>query len=141
MAITTLTPADDAIRAARSLLFIPPVPSSLLVMPAIPATSRPMSSTVETRVADGSVPGSAEYRPSTLVSRTNRFARSRHATIEARVSLWPKRISATATVSFSLTIGRHEYSNRVRRVLRTFRQRVRWSKSLAVSSTWAAWMP
>ena len=120
-AMMTDPPATVANRAARILLFMPPVPRSLLVFPAIPAIESSMCATVSTSFAVGSWRGSAEYKPSTFVSKISSGACSKFATIAASWSLSPNLISAMLTVSFSLMIGSAEYSNNVMIVFRIFR--------------------
>ena len=58
--MTTDSPAAVARRAARSLLLMPPVPSSLLLAPAMPATASSMCGTVASSFASGFVRGSPE---------------------------------------------------------------------------------
>ena len=59
----------------------------------------------------------------------------------ARLSLSPKRISSTATVSFSLMIGTTPYSSSAVRVWRELRKRARFARSSRVRSTCATFWP
>ena len=63
------------------------------------------------------------------------------ATRAARLSLSPTLISSTATVSFSLMIGRTRNPRSVMSVFRAFRYRSRWLTSSWVRSTWATRTP
>ena len=121
MAMMTDSPAAVASRAARILLRMPPVPSTLLLPPAMSITLPSISGTVASNSASGCVAGSLAYRPSTLVSSTRSGACKRFVTIAARWSLSPKRISATLTVSFSLMMGKTPHSKQVTMVLRALR--------------------
>ncbi len=98
-------PAPVAIRAASTLVTMPPVPTPAL--PALPTSTPARSSGPRTRSSrlEPGFDGSPSYRPSTSDSSTSRSARTRCATSAASRSLSPNRISAVATVSFSLTIG------------------------------------
>ena len=103
---TTGMPAPVAIRAASTLVCMPPVPSPaapvLPIRTAVEVGGR--SRTSGTSELPGAA-GSASYRPSTSESSTSRSAWTRWATSAASRSLSPNRISVVATVSFSLTIG------------------------------------
>src|SRR5207302_475890 len=73
--------------------------------PATGIASRSMSVTTGITRALGSRFGSAVMSPPMSVSSTSRSAPTSAATSAERLSLSPYRISATATVSFSLTTG------------------------------------
>ena len=99
------SPADIQSSAAFSLVIIPPTESALPSVPAaIARKSSPISSTSEMRVP--SVLPSRVCKPSTVVSNTVRSARIMVETKAASVSLSPKRISSTLTVSFSFITGK-----------------------------------
>ncbi len=85
--------------------------------------------------------GSAVNSPGVSVSRAMRSAPTRFDTRAARRSLSPKRISSSATASFSLTMGTTPSSSRWSRVWRACRYCWRWKKSSGASSTWPATRP
>ena len=85
--------------------------------------------------------GSAVSRPGVSVSKTRSSAPTRCATSAASRSLSPKRISSSATASFSLTTGTTPSAARWRSVPRACRYCVRWTKSSGASSTWPASTP
>ena len=120
---------------------MPPVPSKLAVPPARRSISSVTSATTEMSVAFGFLRGSSVYRPSTSERITSRSASTRCATIPARLSLSPKRISSTATVSFSLMIGTTPNPSRAVSVCRELRNRARFVRSSRVSSTCATFTP
>ncbi len=84
---------------------MPPLPYAGFGSPAIASISGVISCASAIGRAVGSVRGSAVYRPSMSDSMTSASALAICATCAARRSLSPKRISAVATVSFSLIIG------------------------------------
>ncbi len=89
-------PAAAAIRAASTLVTMPPVPTPAL--PAVPMSTcarSPGARTSTIREVPGLL-GSPSYTPSTSESRTSRSARTRWATSAASRSLSPKRISSVA---------------------------------------------
>ena len=85
--------------------------------------------------------GSSVSRPAVSVSSTRRSAPTRWATSAASRSLSPKRISSSATASFSLTTGTTPSSSSRARVWRACRYWLRWTKSSGASRTWPAASP
>jgi hypothetical protein len=120
--MTQAMPASLALRAACSLLDMPPLPSGP-ELPASASTSRLTASTTGTNRALGSLRGSALCSPDTSLRMTNRSAPIRVATSDDRLSLSPKlkRISSIATLSFSLTIGSTPAPSSSSKVWRAFR--------------------
>ena len=102
---TTGMPAPVAIRAASTFVCMPPVPTPADPVPPIRTSSRSSSEVTSESSVVPAASGWPSYRPSTSESRSSRSACTRWATSAASRSLSPKRISAVATVSFSLTIG------------------------------------
>ncbi len=113
---TTGMPAPVAIRAASTLVTMPPVPTPAAPGdPMVTASRSAAERTSGSSRAPGRL-GGPSYRPSTSESSTSRSACTRCATRAARRSLSPKRISEVATVSFSLTIGRTPSSRSLAKV-------------------------
>ena len=104
-AIITLHPAAVAIFAASIFVFIPPEPMSDRLGPAIDSMSFVISPTTPICSASASSRGSAVYKPSMSLSKTNKSAFAISATRDANLSLSPNLISSVATVSFSLIKG------------------------------------
>ena len=98
-------PAAMSTRAALIFVIMPPEPTPDTAPPAAARMSRPTRSTTGMSVAAGSICGFAVYSPSMSESITMRSASMRQATSAAKVSLSPKRICSTDTVSFSFTMG------------------------------------
>ena len=98
-------PAVMRMRLARILVIMPPVPTEVVESPADAMIPASMRSTRGMKRASGSSAGLAVYSPSISESVTHRSAETRQETSAASVSLSPKRISSTVTVSFSLTTG------------------------------------
>ncbi len=106
-AMTVGIPAAAAIRAASTLLSMPPRPRC----DASPNAASSVAAPSETSSAPG-VPGLRVKTPSTSVRSTSSRARTRIATWAASVSLSPKVISSVAVTSFSLTTGTAPASNK-----------------------------
>ncbi|CAB4836406.1 unannotated protein [freshwater metagenome] len=89
LAMIARTPDQEAIRAADSLDAIPPLPR--LLPDSVAATESNGSSAATTSIssADGSVRGSAVYRPGVSVSSTSTSAATLCATSAAMRSLSP----------------------------------------------------
>ncbi len=104
-AITVVMPDHVAMRAAASFEAIPPLPTPERLTPARSTSSVSKAVTSSINVAVGSSRGSAVKRPAVSVKSTRCDAPTRFATSAARRSLSPKRISSSATASFSFTIG------------------------------------
>ncbi len=134
-AICTRTPDQEAILAAASLDAIPPLPRRVPRPPAMRSSSWSTSTISSINEPDESNRGSALSRPGMSVSSTSRSAETRLATSAASRSLSPKRISSSATASFSLTIGTTPSSRSFCRVLRAWRYCDRWTKSRGASNT------
>ena len=137
LAMTMSQPRAVTSLAARSLVAMPPVPRALPAPPARASMAGVTSSTVGMSLAAGSLRGSAVYRPSMSLRRISRSAWTAQATMPPRVSLSPTLISAVATVSFSLMMGRAPSSSRRAMVFSKFRRRSSWSTSSPVSRLWA----
>ena len=120
-AMTVRTPDQAAILAAAILEAMPPLPPVLPGPPASDSRAWSTSTISSMSDADGSRRGSADSRPGVSVSRTSSPAPTRWATSAARRSLSPKRISSSATASFSLTTGTAPSSRRRRTVPRAWR--------------------
>ena len=134
-------PATMSTRAALIFVIMPPEPT---VVPAPPATamiSGPMASTRPISFASGSKCGFASKSPSMSERMTMRSASTRHATSAASVSLSPKRICSTDTVSFSFTMGTTPKSSSRSNVSRACRYAWRSAVSRRVSSTVEVTMP
>ena len=104
LAIRVGQPDLAAKRAARTFVTIPPRPNT----PPPPAISNKRSSnarTEENSLALGLLRGSESNMPCWSVKIINNSAETCPATIAAKVSLSPKRISSVDTVSFSLMTG------------------------------------
>ncbi len=121
--------------AAASLEAMPPLPKGLPGPPARRSSSWSISTTSSMSDASASCRGSAVSRPGVSVSSTSTSARTRWATSAASRSLSPKRISSSATASFSLTTGTTPSSTRWRSVPRAWRYWVRCTKSSGARST------
>ena len=134
-------PAWVTFRAAASLVAMPPVPRLLPLPPAISIRLSVISSTRGIRRASGFSRGLPVYRPSISLTSTSASASTRRATVADRLSLSPKRISSTATVSFSLTMGTTPSSSSRWKVLWTFCRRSSCSTASPVSSTWETVWP
>ena len=104
-AMTVVMPDQVAMRAAANFEAMPPLPTLVPLEPATSTRSASMAFTSSINVAEGSSRGSAVSRPSVSVSSTRCVAPTRFATNAASRSLSPKRISSSATASFSLTMG------------------------------------
>ena len=137
-AMTTSTPDQVAILAAASFDAMPPLPTSLPGPPATASSRWSISTTSSMSEASSACRGSAVSRPGVSVSRTSRSAPTRWATRALSRSLSPKRISSSATASFSLTTGTTPSSSRWASVPRACRYCWRWTKSSGASSTWPA---
>ena len=136
--MTMSAPLAVTIRAARSLVDMPPVPSAEPAPSASAITSGVISSTSGMSVASGWVWGLAVYRPSMSLSSTSKSALAQQQTMAASVSLSPMEvISSVATVSFSLMMGRASSSSRRERVFWKFCRRSVCSMSTPVSRIWA----
>jgi len=120
---------------------MPPLPTSLGVLPADWSRSRSTRSTHGMGRASGCVLGSRSKRASTSESRTSRSALTKVATSTERRSLSPNWTSSTTTVSFSFTTGTTPHRRRVCRVCRACRNRDRSARSGAVRSTCATDTP
>ena len=130
-----------AIRAAASLEAIPPLPTAEPGPPATSSKAASTATTCSTSVASANRLGSASNRPSVSVSRTRHSAPTRLAMSAARRSLSPKRISSSATASFSLMTGTAPSSMSRVIVSRAWRYCRRAPKSENDSSTWATNRP
>ena len=137
LVMTMSQPMAVTILAARSLVSMPPVASSLPFPPARASISGVTSSTTGMSRAAGSFRGSAVYSPSMSLSSTSRSAPTERATMAPRVSLSPTLISAVATVSFSLMTGSAPSSSSRAMVFSKFCRRSSWSMSSLVSRIWA----
>ena len=136
--MTISAPSAVTIRAARSLVDIPPVPSAEPAPSARASTSGVIWSTCGMSFASAWVWGLAVYRPSMSLSSTSRSALTQQLTMAASVSLSPMEvISSVATVSFSLMMGRAPSSSRRVRVFWKFCRRPSCSTSTPVSRIWA----
>ena len=100
-----------------------------------------MASTTWISGADGSSRGLRSCRPSMSVRMMSASARTSRATSAESVSLSPKTISSTATVSFSLMMGSAPMSSRRSKAFSMFMRRRRSSTQSRVSSTWAVTWP
>mmetsp|Transcript_9113 Transcript_9113/g.22810 ORF Transcript_9113/g.22810 Transcript_9113/m.22810 type:complete len:202 (-) Transcript_9113:395-1000(-) len=138
--MTVRHPAAQAMRAAVSLVTIPPVPTLVPAPPTSTCRSL-MFSTTSMRTASGSVLGLDVYSPSTSVSRNSHCASTSAATCALSVSLSPNLSSSTATVSFSFTTGTTPMSNSAVNVLRARTYCLRLARLSHVSSTCAHLMP
>ena len=102
---TTGTPRAAAIRAASTLVTMPPVPTPAL--PALPMSMPSRSPGPRTSVMC-EVPGVAGFAVVEAVhvgEQHQQVGPDEWATSAASLSLSPNRISSVATVSFSLTTG------------------------------------
>ena len=73
-AITVRTPDHEAIRAAESLLAIPPLPRAVPDAPAFTESNGSSADTISTKRASALFAGSSVYSPSMSVNNTNRSA-------------------------------------------------------------------
>ena len=119
--MTMWQPAAIAMPAAASLVCIPPDASAEPAAPAAASILGVIASTRGIHLAVLARDGSALYMPSMVDSSNRVSALIMAATRAARRSLSPKRISAVATVSFSLMIGTAPAANSVLMVLRALR--------------------
>ena len=128
-------------RAAVSLVTIPPVPT-FEPAPEFTSTSKPfISSTVSIFFAVGSLAGFDVYNPSTSVNKNKYCASTSAATCALNVSLSPNLNSSTATVSFSFTTGIAPSSNSCSNVCFAFWYCVRLDRFSSVSNTCAQLAP
>ena len=105
-AMTACTPDQVAILAAASFEDMPPLPMAVPGAPGQLLELRwSISTTSSMRERPATVLGSAVSRPGVSVRSTRSSARTRWATRAASRSLSPKRISSSATASFSFTTG------------------------------------
>ncbi len=100
---------------------MPPLPIELPAPPAMPSSDGSPATTRGSRVADGSLRGSAVYSPCWSVRITSASASIRLVTSAPSVSLSPTLISSVTTVSFSLMIGTTPSPSSVSSVERAFR--------------------
>ena len=114
-------PAAMSTRAALIFVIMPPDPTVVPASPATSMTAWSMRSTRPMRRAPSTRCGFASYSPSMSDRMTMRSASMRQATSAASVSLSPKRICSTDTVSFSFTTGTTPSSSRRRSVSRACR--------------------
>ncbi len=128
-------------RAAASFEAMPPLPTPDRLAPARSSSTASMRATSSMSVAEASRRGSAVSSPSVSVSRTSRSAPTRLATSAASRSLSPKRISSSATASFSLTTATTPSASSAARVSRACRYCPRCEKSRGASSTWPTARP
>jgi hypothetical protein len=87
--MTARTPLNDAVRAAASFEAMPPLPRLVPVCPASTLSSGSSAATRAISCADGSVRGSAVYRPAVSVNSTSRSAARLCETSAAMRSLSP----------------------------------------------------
>ena len=139
--MTVSTPDQVAILAAASLDAMPPLPTTVPGPPATRSSCWSISTTSSMREASAKVRGSPVWSPGVSVSSTSSSAPTRWATRAASRSLSPKRISSSATASFSLTTGTTPSSSRCDRVPRARRYWGRWTKSRGASRIWPARRP
>ena len=136
-AITVVMPDHVAIRAAASFEAMPPLPTPERLAP---ATSSEFG-------VDGRDLLDQRRRRDRAADRRSRARRCRSTapgatrrpdspTSAARRSLSPKRISSSATASFSFTIGTTSSASSASSVPRACRYWPRWEKSSGASRTW-----
>ncbi len=140
-AITVRTPDQAAILAAASLVTMPPLPCTVPAPPARASISWSTSTISSMSEADESKRGSAVSTPAVSVSITSSPAETMWATRAASLSLSPKRISSSATASFSLTTGTTPSASSLLSVLWACTYWRRSMKSSGASSTCPAMRP
>ena len=140
-AITAISPAPVTMRAASSLLLMPPVPRELPGPSAYEAISFVISVTSPMSLAPPDFFGSAVISPSMSERMRRRSAFTRFATRALSLSLSPNLISSAETVSFSLMTGITREARRVVMVFLALRCRTLSWRSSWVRRIWATWWP
>ena len=136
LAIAILHPDSWQILAASILVFIPPVPYSLVPFVAVSSIFIFIFLTSFINFAPLFIFGFLVYKPSTSDSNISESALEIWATLDANLSLSPYLISEVAILSFSFTTGIKFNWNKFSKVLFAFKALLLCSVSSRVSKIW-----